>query len=67
MDKRFICNNADSLFDVKENCCGCGACQSICPLDAINMIVDEEGFLYPSIDMTKCVKCNLCRNVCPLK
>ena len=40
-----------------EDCCGCTACYSICPVNAISMNRDCEGFLYPSIDLLKCVKC----------
>lgn len=48
----------------KSNCCGCTACASICNHDAITMKPDELGFLYPSVDITKCVNCGLCDNVC---
>ena len=30
----------------KENCTGCAACYSVCPVHCINMNRDEEGFLY---------------------
>ena len=49
-----------------ETCTGCGACANICPKDAISMGEDKEGFLYPSIDLTKCVECGKCQNVCPV-
>ena len=55
------------LYKRKEECCGCAACYSICPKDAINMIVDDEGFEYPEVDKDKCVQCNMCLNVCPFK
>ena len=45
-------------------CCGCTACQSICPREAISMRPDDLGFLYPVIDESKCNKCNLCSKVC---
>lgn len=48
----------------KELCCGCRACQQICSKDAISMIEDKEGFLYPKIDERKCVKCGKCINTC---
>lgn len=48
-----------------EDCCGCGACYSKCPVDAIVMKLDNEGFLYPNIDEQKCVNCGLCCKVCP--
>lgn len=51
----------------KSTCCGCTACKSICPKQAIIMKQDEEGFLYPIIDKTKCVNCGLCDKVCPIK
>ena len=31
------------------------------------MIEDEEGFEYPQIDESKCVRCYLCLKVCPFK
>ena len=29
------------------------------------MIADKEGFLYPEIDMEKCIHCGLCEKICP--
>ena len=40
---------SDSICE-KEDCCGCTACMSICPNDAITMVADEEGF-YTRISM----------------
>lgn len=50
----------------KEECCGCTACMSNCPQNAITMEEDEEGFLYPKIKKEKCVNCGLCKKVCPI-
>lgn len=50
----------------KEDCCGCTACASICPKNAIIMKEEKEGFLYPSIDKTKCVDCGMCKKICPI-
>ena len=47
-------------------CIGCGNCATICSLEAINMKLDDEGFLYPIVDDNKCVGCGLCREVCPI-
>lgn len=55
------------LFIMKEECCGCSACYSICPRRAISMNEDEEGFEYPSINEIKCINCCKCVNVCPFK
>lgn len=50
----------------KQDCCGCSACYSACPIKAISMVEDEEGFLYPIIDEEKCVNCGLCLKKCPI-
>ena len=47
------------------NCTGCSACANACHLDAIELIADKEGFVYPSVDSSKCVKCGKCLKSCP--
>lgn len=49
-----------------KNCNGCHTCYSVCPKQAIKMISNEEGFLYPQIDEKLCVKCGLCEKKCPV-
>ncbi|MDK0927600.1 Coenzyme F420 hydrogenase/dehydrogenase, beta subunit C-terminal domain [Clostridium perfringens] len=51
----------------KNKCCGCSACVNICPKNAILMKKDKEGFLYPIVDLKKCINCNLCEEVCNFK
>lgn len=60
-------NDIPVLYKDKNECCGCTACYAVCPVDAIEMKEDEEGFLYPVIDAEKCVRCHSCERVCPLK
>lgn len=48
----------------KADCCGCTACASICPKDAIIMEPDILEFKYPSVDLSKCIDCGLCEKVC---
>ena len=50
----------------KKECCGCSACANICPKKCVKMIEDEEGFLYPNVDETKCIECKLCIQACPI-
>lgn len=54
-----------------DACTGCGACFNKCPVDAIKMQYDGEGFLYPFVEEDKCVNCGQCVKVCsalnPLK
>ena len=55
--------------DVLSNrkiCTGCTACVTSCPVNAITMIEDVNGFKYPSIDLKKCIKCGKCQKVCPV-
>lgn len=47
-----------------KDCCGCTACESICPHEAIKMQPDGLGFLYPIVDKNKCENCGLCEKVC---
>lgn len=48
----------------KEDCCGCTACASVCSHNAITMVPDAMGFLYPKVDTEKCTECGLCEKVC---
>ncbi len=50
----------------REMCTGCSACLNICPVDAISMESDLEGFLYPAIDNDKCINCGKCYEICPV-
>lgn len=58
----------DNVSIVLEDnrCMSCGACSSICPADAINMIYQEhQGFYRPAIDVSKCIGCGKCMKICP--
>ena len=49
----------------QNSCTGCGACANSCKHDAILMKEDTEGFLSPTINVSKCVECKLCEKACP--
>ena len=57
-DSKYVCN--------PNECTGCGACSNSCKKNAIKMIMDNKGFLYPQVDKEKCINCNICKNVCPV-
>ncbi|MBQ8790625.1 MAG: Coenzyme F420 hydrogenase/dehydrogenase, beta subunit C-terminal domain [Ruminiclostridium sp.] len=58
--------NPVTVKDLKwEYCTGCGACYNLCPVNAITMQYDKEGFLSPVVDEDKCTKCGLCIKACP--
>lgn len=50
----------------KHSCTGCGACRDICPVKAIQLVPDEERFLYPLIDKELCINCGKCDARCPV-
>lgn len=48
----------------KKECCGCLACVQKCPAKALTQVMDKEGFIYPKLDVGKCVQCGICEKVC---
>lgn len=50
----------------KKDCCGCYACENVCPKDSIKLNEDNEGFYYPRINQDTCINCHLCEKVCPV-
>lgn len=52
-------------FDFNKYCYGCRNCENICPVNAIKMIENKEGFLIPQIDNEKCINCGACDKKCP--
>ena len=52
------------LYKDERDCSACGACMNICPVGAISMKKNAEGFIYPFVDQEKCIKCGLCHKVC---
>lgn len=48
----------------RELCTGCGTCYSICPVNCIQMVEDQNGFFYPQKG-ENCINCNKCVNLCP--
>lgn len=49
-----------------KSCCGCWACENVCPKGCIEMREDFEGYRYPVVDAETCTDCGACEAVCPL-
>ena len=62
----FWISETETDYCVREKCCGCSACENICPKQAVSMRYDREGFLYPVVDSNKCIHCGKCVKVCPM-
>ena len=56
------------MIDIKNKqlCCGCSACFNVCPTKCIEMVSDEEGFLYPNVNKDSCINCGKCEKVCSI-
>ena len=57
--------NASNSISSICNCTGCGACANICPVHAIEMRYDDNGYLKPLVNESECVHCEKCSLVCP--
>lgn len=67
LEKAEVCikQSGNNVFESSQMCCGCGACKEVCPVKAINVKLDENGFFKAVLDETKCISCGKCTKVCP--
>lgn len=49
----------------QDECVGCGGCTNSCPVEALSMKENHEGFLNPSLDRERCISCGMCIKACP--
>lgn len=69
MTEELLFEDADMLVKcpVKipvSQCSACGACEAVCPSDAIRMEPDAYGFLHPVVDELLCDDCGWCSDAC---
>ena len=53
-----------NILNIK-NCTGCMLCEKLCPHNCIYGSVNEEGFIYPKVDILQCIDCGICYKKCP--
>ena len=57
--------NITELIVEQDKCIGCGACDTICPVDVLKMDFNQQGN-YEPFESEGCLdKCTLCVDVCP--
>lgn len=58
----------DAPTDIlKKDCCGCYACEEVCPVSAIKMEADKKGYYYPVVNKDTCISCSLCKKSCVIQ
>ena len=57
-------NNISRKEDEINYCTSCQLCSAICPVDAIEIKLDIEGFYKPIINEEKCIDCGKCISLC---
>lgn len=54
----------NNILELSGKCYGCSACAVLCPVKAISMVKNEEGFFYPTVNENVCLSCGICKKVC---
>ncbi len=55
--------NVEDKSQIRQ-CTSCQMCGAVCPVDAITIKLNDNGFYRPIIDENKCIDCGLCVKSC---
>ena len=61
--KKMLCTTVETKVPV-DKCTGCGMCANICPVGAIAMKPNSEGFMNPTVNYDVCIDCGRCVSKC---
>ena len=64
--KKIMANNRVPILASKQTCSGCMVCLDSCPTKALTLSVGNDGHLYPSFSLDKCIGCLKCERTCPI-
>ena len=53
-----------NIIDIEKKCTGCAACVDSCPVKALSLELNKNGFYEPEIQLDKCIHCEKCVTVC---
>ncbi len=51
-------------FASKYSCSGCGACLTVCPVNALQLVENHVGYYEVNLNEEKCIHCGKCTKVC---
>lgn len=57
-------NNISNLDEMIHKCTGCQVCSAVCPTNAIQIDLTENGFYEPVLNSDKCINCGICVKSC---
>ncbi|WP_165056670.1 MULTISPECIES: polysaccharide pyruvyl transferase family protein [unclassified Adlercreutzia] len=58
-------SHKNNVLRNRSLCCGCSACEVVCPVGAVGVSLDAEGFWRAEVDEAVCISCGKCRATCP--
>lgn len=53
-----------SALSALRGCTSCQMCAAVCPVSAIEIQLDDDGFYRPGVIAERCVDCGVCVTVC---